>query len=125
MKTVVILAQGDFPTSERCLQMMWEADVLLCCDGAAAKAVVNGFEPDEIVGDLDSLDADFRERYASRLFHGRYHCTRTGLSFSGPPAAAKTIPWATSRCWRTTRPPWRRTESTATSRCGPIMVILR
>ena len=71
MKTVVILAQGDFPTSERCLQMMWEADVLLCCDGAAAKAVAAGFEPDEIVGDLDSLDTDFRERYASRLFHDR------------------------------------------------------
>ncbi len=70
-KTIAILAQGDFPTSERCLQMMWEADRLICCDGAAAKAVVNGFEPDEIVGDLDSLDADFRERYSSILFQDR------------------------------------------------------
>ena len=71
MKTVVILAQGDFPTSERCLRIMREADVLLCCDGAAARAVAHGFEPDEIVGDLDSLDVGFQERYASRLFHDR------------------------------------------------------
>lgn len=71
MKTVVILAQGDFPTSEKCLRLMREADVLLCCDGAAAKAVAAGFEPDEIVGDLDSLDVDFQERYASKLFHDR------------------------------------------------------
>ena len=71
MKTVVILAQGDFPTSEKCLRLMREADVLLCCDGAAAKAVAAGFEPDGIVGDLDSLDVDFQERYASKLFHDR------------------------------------------------------
>lgn len=70
-KTAVILAQGDFPASGRCLQMLREADVLLCCDGAAAAAVAHGFEPDEIVGDLDSLDAGFRERYAARLFHDR------------------------------------------------------
>lgn len=71
MKTVVILAQGDFPTSEKCLRLMREADVLLCCDGAAAKAVAAGFEPNGIVGDLDSLDVDFQERYASKLFHDR------------------------------------------------------
>ena len=70
-KTIAILAQGDFPTSERCLQMMWEADRLICCDGAAATALAAGFEPDEIVGDLDSLDAALRERFASRLFHDR------------------------------------------------------
>lgn len=70
-KTIAILAQGDFPTSERCLQLMRDADLLLCCDGAAASALVAGFEPDEIVGDLDSLDATLRERFASRLFHDR------------------------------------------------------
>ena len=70
-KTIVILAQGDFPTAKRCLQMMWEADLLICCDGAAAKAVLNGFEPDEIVGDLDSIDADFRERYSAKLHQDR------------------------------------------------------
>ena len=70
-KTIVILAQGDFPTSERCLQLMHDADLLLCCDGAAATAVDHGFEPDEIVGDLDSLDAALRERFAARLFHDR------------------------------------------------------
>ena len=71
MKTIVILAQGDFPTSERCLQMIREADRLICCDGAAATALAAGFEPDEIVGDLDSLDAALRERFAARLFHDR------------------------------------------------------
>ena len=70
-KTIAILAQGDFPASGRCLQLMRDADLLLCCDGAAATAVDHGFEPDEIVGDLDSLNADFRERFASRLFHDR------------------------------------------------------
>ena len=70
-KTIAILAQGDFPASERCLQLMHDADLLLCCDGAAATALEHGFEPDEIVGDLDSLDAALRERFAARLFHDR------------------------------------------------------
>ena len=71
MKTVVILSNGAFPSSERCLRILREADVLLCCDGAAAAAVARGFEPDEIVGDLDSLEEDLRGRYASRLYHDR------------------------------------------------------
>ena len=70
-KTIAILAQGDFPASEHCLQLMRDADLLLCCDGAAATALEHGFEPDEIVGDLDSLDAALRERFAARLFHDR------------------------------------------------------
>ena len=70
-KTIAILAQGDFPASGRCLQLLRDADLLLCCDGAAATALEHGFEPDEIVGDLDSLDAALRERFAARLFHDR------------------------------------------------------
>ena len=67
--TIVILAAGDFPRAETPLRALREADVRICCDSAAENLVAAGMEPDRIVGDLDSLSADFRERYADRIIH--------------------------------------------------------
>jgi len=66
---IVILAAGDFPKAEAPLQALREADVRICCDSAAENLVAAGMEPDYIVGDLDSISADFRERYADRITH--------------------------------------------------------
>ena len=38
------------------------------CDGAAVKLTEFGREPDYIVGDLDSLPATLKEKYADRLY---------------------------------------------------------
>ena len=61
----VILADGEFPTADIPLQILREAKFLCCCDGAAAKAIAQGFMPDAIVGDGDSLEPEFKTRYAA------------------------------------------------------------
>ena len=64
---IAILAAGDFPRAEAPLRALREADVRICCDSAAENLVAAGMEPDRIVGDLDSLSAEFQERYADRI----------------------------------------------------------
>jgi len=64
---VLILADGAFPTSENCLQLLREAEHIVCCDGAVVKLLDFGREPEAIVGDLDSIPADLAERFADRL----------------------------------------------------------
>lgn len=66
-KTITILAAGDFPRREGVLRLLDEADMIICCDSAAAALVASGREPALIVGDLDSLSEELRERFASRL----------------------------------------------------------
>ena len=61
----VILADGEFPTADIPLQILREAKFPCCCDGAAAKAIAQGFMPDAIVGDGDSLTPEFKTRHAA------------------------------------------------------------
>ncbi len=65
----VILANGDFPRHPVPVQALREAGRIVCCDGAAARLLATGREPDVIVGDLDSLSAALRTRFAARLVH--------------------------------------------------------
>jgi len=66
---IVILANGLFPSRQPGLDILKDADQLICCDGAADKLIANGLIPHVIVGDLDSLSEEIRERYASILVH--------------------------------------------------------
>ena len=63
--TTVILANGEFPSSERTESILAQAGRLICCDGAAARLLAAGIVPDLIVGDMDSLPLPLQERYAS------------------------------------------------------------
>lgn len=64
---VVILADGEFPQSESTQRFIVDAPTLVCCDGAAEKAIAFGREPDWIVGDLDSLPTTLKARFRDRL----------------------------------------------------------
>ena len=66
-KSIVILAAGDFPRSNSVLHLLDEADMIICCDSAAVALLDSGRRPDLIVGDMDSLQAELRERYADRI----------------------------------------------------------
>ncbi|HPE19696.1 MAG TPA: thiamine diphosphokinase [Tenuifilaceae bacterium] len=68
MKTV-ILANGKFPKHQTPLRRLNEADVIVCCDGATANLIKFGLEPTAIVGDLDSLSEELKEKFRNRLFH--------------------------------------------------------
>jgi thiamine pyrophosphokinase len=63
----VILANGTFPVHPVPLDRLREADLIVCCDGAAEKLVGHGYEPGIIIGDLDSVSPALQERYRSIL----------------------------------------------------------
>lgn len=66
MKTV-ILANGTFPVHTVPLARLREADLIVCCDGAAEKLVAHGLEPGIIIGDLDSVSPELKDRYRKIL----------------------------------------------------------
>ena len=66
MSKVVILADGEFPQCRKVLDILRTADTVICCDGAADKLLQFGREPDWIVGDLDSVSAEAKTRFADR-----------------------------------------------------------
>ena len=63
----VILANGGFPAALEPLSVLRRARRIVCCDGAAVALSAAGLEPAAVVGDLDSLPAVWRKRYADRL----------------------------------------------------------
>jgi thiamine pyrophosphokinase len=67
MKTV-ILANGKFPENPIPLKFLKEAHQIVCCDGAAAKLDKFGLTPSAVVGDLDSITNELKEKYSDRLF---------------------------------------------------------
>ena len=67
IKTITILAAGEFPRSAAVLRLLDEADMIIYCDSAAVALVDSGREPSLIVGDLDSIPASLLERLADRL----------------------------------------------------------
>ena len=67
--TTVILADGDFPSTPKTMQILKQAQHIICCDGAAEKLLRFGLEPDKIIGDLDSLAVKLQEKYADKIVH--------------------------------------------------------
>ena len=65
----IILANGDFPKHPIPLQLLYEAEEIICCDGAAQTLLNAGLEPDFIIGDLDSVSEELKKRFASILIH--------------------------------------------------------
>ncbi len=65
----VILANGTFPESERALGVLKRAERIVACDGAAIPLMAIGIMPDAVIGDLDSISGDLRERLADRIVH--------------------------------------------------------
>jgi thiamine pyrophosphokinase len=64
----VIVADGTFPQHEIPLKYLNNAKRIVCCDGSARNLVLAGMIPDAIVGDMDSLDDDFLNRFADRIY---------------------------------------------------------
>ena len=64
MDSVVILANGDFPTHTIPLRILNNAKTIICCDGAVNNLVANGIVPDFIIGDMDSISPDLKDKYS-------------------------------------------------------------
>lgn len=63
----VVLAGGDYPTAPQPLEILHDAEYIVCCDGAADNYISLGHTPDAIVGDGDSISPENREKYADRV----------------------------------------------------------
>ncbi|HBF87296.1 MAG TPA: thiamine diphosphokinase [Bacteroidales bacterium] len=65
----VILANGEFPTHGIPLQILNNANQIICCDGATNNLLNYGLKPDLIIGDLDSVSREIKNEYSHILIH--------------------------------------------------------
>ena len=68
---VVIICDGAFPKTEYPRYLIRTAAFIICCDGALRKFIRNSKTifgedrlPDKVVGDMDSLSANLRKKFA-------------------------------------------------------------
>ena len=66
---IAVLANGAVPRHPIPRQLLAEAALLVCCDGALAAARALGREPDFVVGDGDSISAADRNSLGDRFVH--------------------------------------------------------
>ncbi len=67
-KTVVILANGQFPTHEIPLNILNSKVDIICCDGAVDSLLKNtNLKPTTIIGDLDSISGEAKIKFSDRL----------------------------------------------------------
>ena len=71
MTRVVILCNGAFPTTDYPLYLLDSAEGVVCCDGAVEKFLSRYPDrtPLAIVGDMDSISDQLREKFAHVLVH--------------------------------------------------------
>lgn len=65
---VVVVANGEFPSSEIPLSYLKSGLPIVCCDGAVENLEKHGFSPTAVVGDGDSIPQRLRQKYSS-VFH--------------------------------------------------------
>ena len=64
MDSVVILAKGDYPTHPIPLRILKDSKTIICCDGAVNNLETIGKAPDFIIGDMDSISPDLKDKYS-------------------------------------------------------------
>ena len=64
---LLIVANGEFPKHITSLKILKEAKSILACDGAADKLINNGYTPNIIIGDLDSISNKTKIKFSERL----------------------------------------------------------
>ena len=62
-KPLVIVANGEFPKNRIPLDILNNAKHIIACDGAADKLIKNGYNPNIIIGDLDSISSLYKKKY--------------------------------------------------------------
>ena len=63
MRTV-ILANGEFPKGKEAINILNNAEKIICCDGATENLINYGLKPSIIIGDMDSLSKEIKAKYA-------------------------------------------------------------
>lgn len=66
-KQAVIIANGAFPQRAGLIEVLKQADFLICCDGAIQNLDDYQIYPNLIIGDLDSIPSALRKKYEQVL----------------------------------------------------------
>ena len=64
---VVVVGNGEFPTTPLPLKILKEATTIILCDGAANSYIKTGRNFDAIIGDGDSVSNEVKQNYASKI----------------------------------------------------------
>ena len=64
---VILLANGDFPSHPKPLQLLKDAVSTICCDGAINNLVKHKMEPTHIIGDMDSIEPALLEKFSNKI----------------------------------------------------------
>ncbi|SVD21640.1 uncharacterized protein METZ01_LOCUS374494, partial [marine metagenome] len=64
---LVIVANGEFPSHKTPLEILRQSTSILACDGAADTLIDQGYTPDVILGDLDSLSDQSKIEYTNHI----------------------------------------------------------
>ncbi len=59
----IVLGNGEFPTHEIPLKVLYSGKPVICCDGGANEYIRRGNIPNLIIGDGDSLEKEYYEKY--------------------------------------------------------------
>jgi len=63
----IILANGAFPTHSVPLNKLKNITPKICCDGAVNSLEKIGLVPDIIIGDIDSIEGELKEKYKNKI----------------------------------------------------------
>ena len=55
-ENIILIANGEFPTHKKPLEIIKKNKYIICCDGAANSLIKFGQNPNIVIGDLDSID---------------------------------------------------------------------
>ena len=69
LPNTIILANGTFPHTPYALSILDSAKRIVCCDGAAIALMESGRTPTAVIGDLDSISPELREKLAPMIVH--------------------------------------------------------
>ena len=70
-KPLVIVADGNFPSHPNPLDKLKKASSIIACDGAANTLIENGYIPNIIIGDLDSISEDNKIKYKEIIIESK------------------------------------------------------
>ena len=66
---VLVVANGIFPTLGE-MEGLFESNcTIICCDGAVKKLTDAGYEPNIIIGDMDSISEYYKNKYNDIIVH--------------------------------------------------------
>ena len=68
-KNIILLANGEFPSHNKPLQLLSNAEYIICCDGAANSLKKINKTPHIIIGDLDSLDKNLIDLQKTKVIN--------------------------------------------------------